>query len=249
MPERLPSRQTGDPRSPHSPKWWENWNLSYFTDQYGRIYGAGSVLEASYRTLEKWLPTYVVEFNRQIGADILRPPVYRDILPDYDTLSADSNEPRLIATVPHTIGDVGQLGRTYQVTWRLSIEVYLYGTTDWQETQAMTMAYAAMVRTILVQNQDLGGLSRSVIFESEEYYEGEQTSTRTTGITFLHFAVTVDNVQSIDGPPISLDPYLAEGSITAPTFIPIPPNPEAETSQVTVANTPVQMDPEWLSQN
>jgi hypothetical protein len=131
----------------------------------------------------------------------------------------------------------------------MSVEVYLYGTTDWQETQAMTMAYAAMVRTLLVQNQDLGGLSRSVIFESEEYYEGEHTSTRTTGITVLHFAVTVDNVQTIDGPPSSTDPYLASGAQTAPSTSPLPPDPEAETSQVTVTNTPVQMDPEWLSQN
>lgn len=248
MPERLPSRQTGAP-APTSPKWWENWNLNYTSSQYGQVYGAGSVLEAGYRTIEKWLPSYVSEFNRQIGADILRVPIYRNILPDYDTLSSDSDKPRLIVTVPHTIGNVGQKGRSYQVDWRLSVEVYLYGTTDWQETQAMTMAYAAMVRTLLVQNQTLGGLSRSVIFESEEYYEGEHTATRTTGITNLHFAVTVDNVQTIDGPPLVGDPYLGEFSPTAPSSSPLPPDPEAKTSQVTVTNVPVQMDPEWLSQN
>ena len=248
MSERLPSRQTGE-SPPASTRWWENWNLNYTSTQYGQVYGAGSVLEASYRTLEKWLPSYVAEFNRQIGAEILKTPIYRDKLPDHDTLSADSDQPRLIVTVPHTIGNVGQMGRTYQVSWRLSVEVYLYGTTDWQETQAMTMAYAAMVRTLLVQNQDLGGLSRSVIFESEEYYEGEHTATRTTGITLLHFAVDVDNVQTIDGPPILEDPYLGEFSPTAPSSSPLPPDPKAETSQVTVTKVPVQMDPEWLSQN
>ena len=248
MSERLPARETGVPK-PDSPRWWENWNLNYTSTQYGQVYGAGSVLEAGYRTLEKWLPSYVGEFNRQISADVLSVPIYRDKLPDHDTLSADSNQPRLIVTVPHTIGNVGQMGRTYQVTWRMSVEVYLYGTTDWQETQAMTMAYAAMVRTLLVQNQTLGGLSRSVIFESEEYYEGEHTSTRTTGITVLHFAVAVDNVQTIDGPPLSDDPYLGELSPTAPSSSPLPPDPKAKTSEVTVTNTPVQMDPEWLSQN
>jgi hypothetical protein len=131
----------------------------------------------------------------------------------------------------------------------MSVEVYLYGTTDWQETQAMTMAYAAMVRTLLVQNQDLGGLSNSVVFESEEYYEGEHTATRTTGIAILHFAVTVMNVQTIDGPPLTTDPYIGAGSQTAPSTSPLPPDPEATTSAVTVTNTPVQMDPEWLSQN
>jgi hypothetical protein len=248
MSERLPSRQTTEPK-PDSPRWWENWDLNYVTTQYGKIYGAGSVLEATYRTLEKWLPSYVSEFNRQIKADVLQTPIYRQNLPEYDTLSADSNQPRLIATVPHTIGNVGQLGRSYQVTWRLSVEVYLYGTTDWQETQAMTMAYAAMVRTLLVQNQTLGGLARSVIFESEEYYEGEHTSTRTTGITVLHFAVVVDNVQTIDGPPVVGDPYLGANATTAPSSSPLPPDPMAETSEVTVTNTPVQMDPEWLSLN
>jgi hypothetical protein len=248
MSERLPSRQTAAPK-PDSPRWWENWNLNYATSQYGKIYGAGSVLESSYRTLEKWLPSYVAEFNRQIGADILKTPVYREILPDYDTLSSDSDQPRVIVTVPHTIGNVGELGRTYQVTWRLSVEMYLYGTNDWQETQAMTMAYAAMVRTLLVQNQDLGGLSREVTFESEEYYEGEHTATRTTGISVLHFAVTVDNVQSIDGPPLATDPYLGALSPTAPSSSPLPPDPMAETSEVTVTNYSVQMDPEWLNQN
>lgn len=247
MSERLPSRQTAAP-APIAPRWWENWDLSYFTSQYGRIYGAGSVLEAGYRTLEKWLPSYIAEFNRQIGSAVLQAPIYREILPEYDTLSAESNQPRLIVTVPHTIGNVGQLGRSYQVTWRLSVEVYLYGSTDWQETQAMTMAYAAMVRTLLVQNQDLGGLSRSVIFESEEYYEGEHTATRTTGITLLHFAVVVDNTQEIDGPPTAGDPYLGANAPTAPSTSPLPPDPEATSAQVTATNTPVQMDPTWLSQ-
>ena len=247
MSERLPSRPTAEPK-PDSPRWWENWNLSYTTSQYGQIYGAGSVLEATYRTLEKWIPSYIAEFNRQIKADILKEPVYREILPDYDTLSSDSDQPRLIVTVPHSL-NVGQLGRSYQVTWRLSVEAYLYGTTDWQETQAMTMAYAALVRTLLVQNQDLGGLSRSVIFESEEYFEGEHTATRTTGISTLHFAVEVDNVQSIDGPPLSTDPYLGANSPTAPSSSPLPPDPMAETSEVTVTNTTVQMDSEWLNLN
>jgi hypothetical protein len=246
MSERLPSRQTGEPK-PESSNWWENWDLNYVTSQYGSIYGAGSVLESSYRTLEKWLPSYVAEFNRHIGAEILQTPIYREILPEYDTLSADSNQPRLIVTVPHTIGNVGQMGRSYQVVWRLSVEVYLYGTTDWQETQAMTMAYAAMVRTLLVQNQDLGGISRSVIFESEEYYEGEHTVTRTTGITILHFAVEVDNVQTIDGPPLAGDPYLGEFSPTAPSSSPLPPDPKAITSKVTVKNVPVRMDNQWLN--
>lgn len=248
MSERLPSRQTDAP-APSSPHWWENWNLNYISSQYGNIYGAGSVLEAAYRTLEKWLPSYAAEFNRQIGAEVLQVPIYRTILPEYDTLSADSNQPRLIVTVPHTIGNVGQLGRSYQVAYRLSVEVYLYGTTDFQETQAMTMAYAAMVRTLLVQNQTLGGLARSVIFESEEFYEGEHTVTRTTGITLLHFAVEVDNVQTIDGPPIPGDPYLGEFAQTAPSTGPLSPDPEAITSKVTVSNTPVQMDPQWLTLN
>lgn len=238
MSERLPSRQTDAP-APHSKGWWENWDLSYFTSQYGRVYGAGSVLEAGYRTLELWLPSYVAEFNRQIGATILQVPVYRTILPEYDTLSADSDQPRVILTVPHTIGNIGQLGRSYQVAWRLSVEVYLYGTTDWQETQAMTMAYAAMIRTLLIQNQTLGGLSRSVIFESEEFYEGEHTGTRTTGITLLHFAVEVDNVQEIDGPPLASDPYLGTGAQTAPSTNPLPLDPLAATSKVTVTNTAV----------
>ena len=247
MSERQPSRGTAAP-SPKSSRWWQNWDLSYTTSQYGQIYGAGSVLEAAYRTLEGWLPSYIAEFNRQINADILQVPIYRDKIPEYDTLSADSNQPRLIVTVPHTIGVVGQLGRTYQVAWRLSVEVYLYGTTDWQETQAMTMAYAAMVRTLLVQNQTLGGLSRSVIFESEEYYEGEHTATRTTGITVLHFAVDVDNVQTMDPPPLLTDPYLGANSPSAPSLNQLPPNPVAVTSKVTVANYPVQMDPTWLTQ-
>ena len=248
MSERLPSRETGAEK-PTSPKWWEHWDLSYSTTPYGQIYGAGSVLEAAYRTLEKFLPSYVAEFNRQINVDILQVPIYRDKLPDYDTLSADSNSPRLIATVPHTIGTAGQLGRTLQVTWRLSVEVYLYGTTDWQETQAITMAYAAMVRTLLVQNQTLGGLSRSIDFESEEYYEGEHTATRTTGITVLHFAVVVDNVQMVDAPPFATDPYRGANQPTAPSTSPLPASPEAITSSVTVTNVPVQMDPEWLSQD
>src|ERR1039458_9072771 len=51
-----------------------DWNLSYLPDAFGPLYMGGSVEVAMIRTLTEWLPTYIAEINRQLGAPTLTVP-------------------------------------------------------------------------------------------------------------------------------------------------------------------------------
>jgi len=79
--------------------------------------------------------------------------------------------------------------------------VYVYGTKDWQETEALTQAYAACVRACLIQQRGLGGFAETTLWDGEEYLEGEHSSGRTTGIAHVRFIVTVGNAMDMYGGP------------------------------------------------
>jgi hypothetical protein len=212
--------------------WWTDWNLNYATDAFGPMYGAQSVQEAMYNTLQKWLPSYIAEINRQLGSNVLTEPYEYRHQPQYRNLPKYATA-AILVEVPSTIGVPSFYQDGIRTMWRAEVIVYVYGTKDWQETQAMTSAYATAVRSAIIQNRGLGGLATTTLWEGEQYMEGEHSAGRTTGIAHLRFAVTVSSV---------LDPY---GGFPDPQFAPtgarlgpstLPPDtpPTVESTDVTV---------------
>jgi len=171
--------------------WWTNWDLSYTNDAYGPLYGGHSVQEAFYNTLQTWLPSYIAEINRQIGATVLYEPYEYRHRPEFRTMPRGVSA-AILVDVPNTIGIPQIHGNTTRANWRVEVMVYVYGTKDWQETQAMTSAYAAAVRAAIIQHRGLGGFAQTTNWEGEQYLEGEHTSGRTTGVAHLRFSVTVE---------------------------------------------------------
>ena len=217
-----------DPVTP----WWYDWNLSYTDSAMGPMYGGGSVQEAFYQTLQKWFPTYVAEMNRKIGSDVLTAsPEYR-LEPNYRTLSKDVVA-SILVNVPHTVGKPENYTKGVRAQWQVNVMVFVYGSKDWQETQALTYAYATCVRALILQQRGLGGLASTTTWDGDEYLEGEHTSGRTTGIAHITFTVTVENVgEPFGGPPSAQ--FSPPGSITGPTLQPLPEQPSVATSGITI---------------
>jgi hypothetical protein len=210
--------------------WWNNWNLSYLPDTYGEVVGGHSVQEAMYATLEKWLPSYVMEINRQLGEEVLQIPTEYRFRPDYRTLPKSSTAAILI-DVTGTSGRPQVYQQATRANWEARVMIFVYGTKDWQETQAMTNAYAAAVRAAIVQHRSLGGFADTTIWTGEDYREGEHSGTRTTGLAVVHFEVTVGNAVNIYGGPPS-PAYAGEGSVTDPSLL--PPSPAVTSTEVNV---------------
>lgn len=210
--------------------WWTNWDLSYAGDVYGDIYGGNSVQEAMYNTLEKWFPTYIAEFNRKLGSEVLEVPFEYRHRPDYRTLPRNA-QAAVLVTVPGTVGRPEVFQDRVRAYYSVDALVYVYGTKDWQETEALTQAYAACIRACIIQQRGLGGFAENTIWDGEEYLEGEHSSGRTTGIAHVHFVVSVSNTMNIYGGPPTPQ-FAATGAITTPSVEPPTEVPEVETFDI-----------------
>lgn len=221
--------------SPRAP-WWTEWNLSYGDDVFGNIYGGHSVQEAFYTTIKKWFPTYIAEMNRQLGAEVLKDPKEYRFRPDNKT-NPRGVEADILVTVPGTTGRPERLQDAWRVNFTVDVIIFIYGTTDWQETQALTYAYAACLRAIALQKGDLGRFAVQTLWDSEEYLEGEHQGTRTTGIAHLKFTVTIGAaLKNNGGLP---DPAFAgTGVNTGPSIDPPAPVPVVDTTNITLIKEP-----------
>jgi hypothetical protein len=212
--------------------WWKNWNLEYTDNQFGPFFGGGSVQEAFYQTLELWFPTYIAEMNRKLGGEILTDVPQFRTEPDYRSLSS-SQQCQILVNVPHTVGTPENFQAGVRAQWRVNVMVFVYGSKDWQETQALTYAYATTLRSLILQQRGLGGIAQTTTWEGEEYLEGEHSSTRTTGIAHVTFVVTIGNVNKpFGGLPASQ--FAPVGANTGPTLQPVPDQPDVETYDITI---------------
>lgn len=219
--------------TPETP-WWKNWNLEYASNEFGPFFGGGSVQEAFYQTLEKWLPTYVAEMNRKLGGEILNATglQFRQE-PNIRTLSPNI-QAQILVNVPHTVGTPENFSAGVRAQWRVNVEVFVYGSKDWQETQALTYAYATVLRALILQQRGLDGVAETTTWEGEEYLEGEHSSTRTTGVAHVTFVVTIGYVaKPFGGPP--MPQFAPAGAITGPTLQPLPDQPDVETFEITIS--------------
>jgi len=222
--------KSATPRKP----WWEDWGLTYLPDAYGPVAGGHTVQEAMYRTIEKWLPAYIMEVNRKLGGNILNVPKEYRRKPDHRPLTKGVDV-QIMVSVDGTATEPERKQDATYTCWNTTVTVFIWGTQDWQETQALTFAYAACVRAAIIQHPGLetDGTVSGVLWKSEEYKEGEHSSMRQVGLATIKFEVTTPNaVDPWGGPP--LNPYAAAGTITGPSLLPPSPLPVVETAKTTI---------------
>jgi hypothetical protein len=215
-------------------EWWLHWNeLSYANpDVYGPIVGGMTIQEAMYNTIQKWLPAYIYEFNRNLGGNILAIPKEYRVKPANRVLSRDL-EASVLCVVNGTTGTPSTTGLTTRATWNAEVSVCVSGSMDWQETQAITHAYGAALRVAVAQHQSLGNVVSTTKWMGEKYLEGERTSTRTMGLIVINFQVTTASTMNINGGPPSPQ-YAGAGVNTNPTLLPPADAPNVRSADVTV---------------
>jgi hypothetical protein len=218
-----------DPTTP----WWQDWGLSYVGDPYGPILGGHSVQIATLRTLRKWLPVYIKDVNRQLGGNVLR--IVEDSFhPFEDRVWSTDEDVQIDVIVPGTTGKPALFTNGgYQSCWKMEIHINVYAGSDWQETLALTYAYAAVARAAIIQHRDLEGFSQTTMWTGEQYFKGKDTGDRYVGMATVGFEVTVSTtVDPFAGPPAPQ--FAAEGTPTEPSLLPLPPFPEVLQTDVSV---------------
>jgi hypothetical protein len=178
-----------------------DWNLSYLPDAFGPLYMGGSVEVAMIRTLEEWLPTYVAEINRQLGAPILTVPQSYLYQPTERPIAPKTSQSMVI--VPGTIGvperkaSVGATGQgATRATFDARVSVFFGGTQDFNESRAVGNAYAAAVTGAIAQNPSLGGFAEITKWHGYNVASEGRSSTYWRMTTIVRFGVTVANVMS-----------------------------------------------------
>ncbi len=219
-------------------EWWTNWGLEYTGSAFGTAYGGQSVQEACYRTLIKWMPAYTEEINRNLGGQVLLTPYSYRIEPDYTNLPRDLGVCQVVAYVDGTANTPERTNSGYVTTWKLQVQGFVAGTNDWQESQALTLAYGTCLRMILIQQSSMGtDFISATNWVGETYHMNSRASTRHLGLAVNDFEVTIENtVMPFAGPPGDL--YAPTGAPTTdtPSLLPLPTPPTAETVNVTVEN-------------
>lgn len=182
---------------------WTQWSLSYTDDIFGPLYGGHSVIIAATNTLKMWLPAYIAEMNRNLGAPVLAVPKDYEFRPQYSPAPPSGNSPFVLVDVPGTTQTPVRRSDGIQSYWKTQIGVWLFGSQSWRETQALTYAYMAAIRAVMIQQPKLGGLADTVKWMEESYAEKEHSSTRTVGQGFLQFEVSIlTSIEPFAGPSV-----------------------------------------------
>ena len=215
-------------------KWWLNWNYQYANpDVYGPLVGGHTIQEGFYLTLQEWLPAYLAEFNRNLGADVLQLPRSYRLKPDWETLPKQQGACQILVICNGTKGTPQRQQHATRSTWETQMGIYVAGTKDWQETQAITLAYGAAARAAIAQHPGLGGVAETTLWTGEKYLEKDHVSTRILSLLTVNFDVTIANTLDVFGGPPAPQ-YAAEGVQTEPSLLPPDPVPVAQTANVTV---------------
>ena len=150
------------------------------------------------RTLTEWLPTYIAEINRQLGAPTLTVPQSYLYQPSERAIAAKTSQCMVI--VPGTIGvperkASGGQGTT-RATFDARVSVFFGGTQDFNESRAVGNAYAAAVIGAIAQNPSLGGFAEITKWHGYNVASEGRSSTYWRMTTIARFGVTVANVMS-----------------------------------------------------
>ena len=223
------------PAQPTNTPWWTDWDLNYFPDGYGQLYGANSIQQALYNTLEEWLPSYVRAINRKLGGDILQMPGKYSRKPEHRPLPAKLDV-QMLVVVDEVLGEPERYNDAYRAHWKTQVSVFIFGTKDWAETEALASAYGAAVRGAIGQHPSLGGFAETTVWSGERYLEGEHSSNRQAGLVIVDFEVTIPSMMDPWG-GAPLEQFSAGGDDYLPSLSPLPPRPDVADANVTVEKT------------
>lgn len=158
---------------------------------YGRVITGSDVRAAAQATLERWLPTYLAEMQRQKSLTL--PPV-RHYSTGIDPNTPADELPGVVLVAPGITGDPERHGAgRYDAWWALGIGVVVaHKERDtaclWAET------YTGALKACLVQQKSLGGFASDMTWVDEEVTQADWNTTYSVWAGALEFSVFVQNV-------------------------------------------------------
>jgi hypothetical protein len=174
------------------------------TSVYGRIVTGMDVRAAAQATLERWLPSYLAEMQRQ--KNLTLPPV-RHYSTGIDPATPADKLPGVVLVAPGITGTPERRGAgVYDAWWALGVGVVVaHELRDtaclWAET------YTGAIKACLVQQKSLGGFAADLEWVDEEVTQADWNTTYSVWAGALEFTVLVPAVLDSSGglasPPVA----------------------------------------------
>jgi hypothetical protein len=200
---------------------------------FGPIVDGGMVERAVLSSIKTWLPTYVVEVERQAGRTPGDLPAPRDwrIVNELEAPVGPKQFPAVWLVSAGLDGEPDQHEESFTAAWLVTVAV-IVSARDHERTVANARIYTAAIRAALVQQQCEEDFVLGVEWVDETYDRGPTVLENTTAYGTLTFRVHVGGALTrYGGPHVPL-------STPLPDPVPDPPDaPSVETVQITTTPT------------
>lgn len=159
---------------------------------FGPIRTAAVAEQAVTATLQRWMPTYVAELERQNGLAAGSIPAVRGwtLTNQFDQSQSDQT-PTIIVISPGSEGTPVRSGEgAITVVWRVEVAVIANGR-DRASSNLFAKVYAAAIRAIVVQQPSLGGVAAASVYAGESFTDAPADYLPVGAVAVVEFAVTV----------------------------------------------------------
>lgn len=161
---------------------------------FGRLIESTDVQVAAQETIEKWIETYLAEYERQRGLD----PKTIDVIETYTQVNefrdwAGNETPVCVIVSPEIPVTKRHGDGTYSGDFTLGIGIIVQANNR-INTNRMGRAYGAIIRQLLLQQAGLGGLASGITFENEKYNDVPEGEDRAQASAQVIFTVEVPEI-------------------------------------------------------
>jgi hypothetical protein len=174
---------------------------------FHRILTGADVEDAAIALMQKWMPTYLAEMERQTGrtADSL-PHVRSWVRTNEFEKFPEDQLPAVLVICPGLADEPVKTGDgKYRAGWALGVAVVV-SARDQAVTQELAKVYAAAIRALLLHHPSMEGLARGMEWNDERYDDLAQVDERTLSAARQVFTVEVDDVTTARAGPAAPDP-------------------------------------------
>jgi len=131
---------------------------------------ASQIEEATITQLQKWLPTYLREIERQLEIRVGSTPIpeHYSNRNSLDMLAGEKF-PKIIVIAPGLDGTpLADGGGVYEARWQLGVGSIIAANSE-PLANMQSKIYGAACRKIMIDKQSLGGIARAISWTDEQY--------------------------------------------------------------------------------
>jgi hypothetical protein len=164
---------------------------------FGQMVSGAQVEQAVIDTVDLWMPTYLREAERQFGYAENSLLNFRTIKTDNEFTKEMANQ--LPALVVISVGITGkprpQGGGPILASWVVGVALVVTARKQ-AEAEKLSKDYAALMRTLLLQQSSLGDFAAGVAWQNESYTDIPSSEERQLASASMEFHIDVDEVSN-----------------------------------------------------